>query len=346
MPFSSLIPAYDALVINISPCSTLALFARIIDNVLARLPIRELRYHESFWIHPKLGIQYYPPDPTNHLKNGAHQALILYNLRSEFVVIEFTDGSGCTIEALRHPKFRGAMPMQYDMVLQWQQSMNSPIPESVFKKVVPGFWSRNDYEGVTMSNPTSRYTQSGFTPTPPYNGTIDKLFFAGYINNQQERQVLTVLEHHPDFMFVRNQTSADGIHFNPVKKKDLYHYYANHRGSLGLRGTSGFCFREFDILNGAVPLFMHPFTYSSQMEPLVDNEHYFAIEYDPTPEIFAQRIMDRFVQVRGDAALLEKVRVNGQQWFSRNCEIPHIADHTAHWVLNTLPYGAQPNYGD
>lgn len=343
MSFSSLTYAYDALVLNLEPAG-MSLYARIVDNVLARLPIRELHRHESFWIHPKLGIQYYPPDTTNYLKNGASQALLLYNPRAEFVVIEFTDGASCTIDALRHPLFRGAMVMQYDEVLKGHRSATTPIPEGVLQKVVPGFFSRNDYDIAVLSDPTSRYLQSGFVPNPPYTGTIDKLFFAGHINNQQERQVLTVLEHHPDFVFVRNQTSADGVHFNPVEKKDLYQYYANHRGSLGLRGSSGFCYREFDILHGAFPLFMHPFTHQSQMEPLVNNEHYFAVEYDPLPEIFAQRIMDRFAQVRGDAALLEKVRLGGQQWFYRNCEIPYIADRIAQWVYGTLNYGVKPDY--
>lgn len=343
MPFSSILYAYDAIVINLDPIG-MSLYARIVDNVLARLPIRNITNHESFWIHPTLGIQYYPPNPTNYLKNGASQALILYNQRAEFVVIEFTDGASCTIDALRHPMFRGAMVMQYDEVFEGYRSSTVPIPEEALKKVVPGFFSRNDYDNVVISNPASRYTQSGFTPCVPYNGNIEKLFFAGHINNQEERQVLHVLKNHPDFVFVQNQTSSDGVHFNPIEKKDLFNYYANHRGSLGLRGSSGFCYREFDILHAGCPLFMHPFTHQSQMEPLINNEHYFAVEYDPTPEVFAQRIMDRFYQVRGDTALLDKVRLGGQQWFLRNCEIPHIADRIVNWVYGTLNYGAKPDY--
>lgn len=327
---------FDALLLNIDPLSV-DLYSTIASNVLIRLPIQNREICSNYWVDDAGTYHFSPLNFQNALKNSYSQALILYGFRGEFVVIDFTDGPSCAVDALYSPNLRGAMIMQYhptEIEKIRDKNNTTPIP---LEKVVGGFFSRNDFITHPITDVQGRYLQSSFVPPPPYTGTVDKLFFAGTLHRHTpERQVLHVLRDHPDFVFIEGNIAPNGFNTRQVTKPELMDRYAQHKGMLALRGTSGFCFREFDALHGGYPLFMPPWYHVSQMEPLVDNVHYFAVEYDPTPEIFAQRIMDRFYQVRGDVELLTRVRQEGQAWFQRNAEIPVIAERIAQWVLGQL----------
>lgn len=273
-----------------------------------------------------------PEDIITLLRSCLFQAVILRNAAGQFIIIEFSDGASATLCSVQKtmPNFVGAMVMQYDMFtetllfeLQEREEMHvRKFYESRKDYIVPGYFSRNVH-----------------LPLPTYQGTLNKLIFAGTIHdNIPERQVLHILKHHPDFTLIEGTIERpSGINIKPFSHVEMCNQYHEYRGMLGLRGTAKFCFREFDALAGGYPLFMHPLNYTSQMEPLINNEHYFAIDFDPTPEIFAQRIMDRFYAVRGNEALLNRVRLNGQAWFERNAALPSIIPPIKDWVEKTLP---------
>lgn len=332
---------YTVVILNIEPMEA-GLYGRITDSVLARLPLRNVTTHRSFIIDSKQGFVVPPPLPGEPLKNVTGQGIIIYGPTGDYVIVDFTDGPVIAFEGIKDPKCRAAMVMQFEELARMVEVHHAQFPQDSLAKLVPGYWSRNDYLTSATWDIQARYQESGFMPCPPYNGAISKLFFAGTVHDKSHRHVLHVLRHHPDFVLVEGTVDPlTGHHTIPISDKpDLYTAYADHAGCLGLRGTSGFCYREFDILCGGYPLFMHPFTHSTQMEPLIDNEHYFAVEFDANPEVFAQRIMDRFYQVRGDVTLLNRVRLGGQQWFHRNCEIPHITTRISQWIINTIPAAA------
>jgi len=331
---------YDAVTLNLRPAGQ-DLYSRVADQVLARLPIRNITRHVTYWIDEENSFRRFPKVENESLHNIDGQVLFLYGKKGTFVVIDMTDGPQTALEASSHPQCMGVMVSQHRQ--QEFEKLARHNANYNVSKLIPGYFSRNDFS-FFAEDPHGRYLQSSFTELPPYTGTIDKLVFAGTIHEHTpERQALVHLRNHPDVQFYEGRLAQNGFNHRVIEKEALIREYASHRGSLALRGTSGFCFREFDLLCGGYPLFMHPFTHASRMEPLINNEHYFAIEFDPTPEIFAQRIVDRFLQVRGDLALLDKVRRGGQEWFRRNAEIPTIATNIIEWLSSTL---APKNYSD
>lgn len=332
MPMPTQSAGYEAFLINLAPGGFYGDISRLL---LSLLPIDKIIDKEII-LTTEQGIRRinfdkneFPEDIADLVAMAFFQALILRTPTNQFALIEFTDGPSGTEYVLRKkcPNFKGSMLAQYDMLLPLlcageQDAVGQALYDTNKHLVTPGYFSRN----VWM-------------PMPEYQGTIDKLFFAGTLHQRvPERQVLHILRHHPDFVFLESLMDVStGKHSRPMDYHDMLNVYAGHRGVMALRGTSRFCYREFDALAGGYPLFMHPLTYTSSMEPLINNEHYFAIDFDVNPEVFAQRIMDRFYAVRGDAALLDRVRRNGQAWFQRNAEWPIVANRMKDWVEKTLP---------
>lgn len=325
--------AYDAVALNMEPVSY-DMYSRITDNVLARLLIRQKKYHHTFWIDDEGSYRIVETQQAHDILNLVAHALVIYGHDDEFVVVDFTDGPSVAIQASFEAKFKGAMISQFSDYQFLKLVDRTTVLDT--SKFVRGFFTRNDFSYPT-DDPAARYCNSSFIPLPPYTGTIDKLIFAGTLHEHTpERHVLKHFRDHPDVQFYEGSISPNGLNHRVIDKQELWKEYAQHRGMLALRGTSGFCFREFDALCGGYPLFMPPWLYETRMEPLIDNVHYFAVEFDSNSEVFAQRILDRFYQVRGDEALLTKVRLGGQEWFRQNAEVPHIANTIVQWIQSTL----------
>lgn len=307
---------YDVISVNVRIHRPATIASGFYDSVSSRLieklPVRTLTsYTYGSPIPDEL-----PTEIADIIRRSTgFQALIIRNPDQKFILIEYTDGPSGTTGAIdtHAPHFLGAVVCQYDALSTAYKS--SPY------QIVPGYFSRN------ME-----------TPLPPYTGTIDKLVFVGTVHpDVPERQALLRLREHPDLTLVEGYVRRpDGANIRPVEYSHALSQYASHRAVLALRGTSYFCFREFDILAGGYPLISHELNYTSQMEPLVDDEHYFAVPFDPHPEVFARRLIDKFNDVRGDTARLERVRRNGQSWFFRNATWQGITDRLYEWTLRIL----------
>ena len=213
------------------------------------------------------------------------------------------------------------------------------LPSSEYPRLDGGYFS------ATMGG-----TVNGVEYSNQYIGSRDQLFFGGSVHGSRapQRQVISLLQSHPDIRCMLSTMTPEYIgtttrmtFVRPYNYQEYLQIATQYRAQLALEGTSGFCSREFDALRMGAPLIMSPWRFSHRMEPLVDGVHYFAAEYDSNIEIFAERILRRFNEIRYDQKKRDQVRLNGQQWFERNCTIPHITAKIVEWIesafANTHP---------
>ena len=252
-----------------------------------------------------------------------------------FIGIEFTDYPLLVDSIYQAPECVRLMAMQRH---------DSKFPSIKYPRLDAGFFSSNLY--YSESQPTTAWK---CIPAPPYIGNIDQLFFGGTVQpSSLQRKVIPLLEKHPDvcclltsLIFSKEINGDHMTRIRPYNYMDYLDVAAKYRVHLALEGTSGFCVREFDALRMGAPLIMSPWKFSHRMEPLVDGEHYFAAEYDSNIEIFAERILRRFNEIRHDQKKRDQIRLNGQQWFEQNCTIPHITAKIVEWIetafANTSP---------
>ena len=277
------------------------------------------------------------PTDTIHdiIGRSTAQAMVIYpttryqgNPDRRFVVIDFTDYPILVDKVYHAPECVRCMAMQrYD----------PKLPASDYPRLDAGFFSTNVYYPAERQLEENKWE---CLPPPPYTGTIDQLFFGGTFQPRSpQRQVIPLLQPSPDVRLVLSTMfPANEPGWNRMTGSRPYDYHdylavaGEHRAMLALEGSSGFCYREFDALRMGMPLIMSPWRFSSRMEPLVDGVHYLAAQYDTNLELFAERILRRFNEIRHDQALRDRIRRNGQQWFERNCTIPHITENLTAWV--------------
>lgn len=290
---------------------------------------------------------------TDVIDRSTGAAIIILNKKlyhgkkdKRFIVIEFSDFPVLSQMVSNFPECIGCMAVErHDQLL----------PSSDYPKIESGYFSRNflyipdkDLFDLSLEYP----------PKFSYTGTIDQLFFGGAIQpNSTQRQVLSILRDHPDVKCIlservqltdteKNRLMSSGVPeyrvnnmFRSIRPYTIDGYLqvaAQYKALLALEGTSGFCNREFDILHMGAPLIMPPWRFSHKMEPLVDNLHYLAVDFDTNLHIFAENILKRFNEVRYDERKRDFIRLNGQQWYLRNCTIPKITENIVQWIENAF----------
>lgn len=314
---------------------------------VVRSLIRSLNISDITWID---NVTTYSPSILerfgtvhDHIQRSTAQAIILYCTQlyrgktdRRFVVIDFTDYPILVDSIYSAPECVRFMAMQRH---------DTSLTASEYPRLDAGFFSTNSY----YPTPSQEGKLDCFPP-PPYTGEIDQLFFGGTFQlGSPQRQVIPVLESHPDVRCVLSTIhalTAGGWEdrtgsIRPYNYSEYLALAGKHLAMLALEGSAGFCYREFDALRMGAPLIMSPWRFSHRMEPLIDGEHYFAAEYDSNIEIFAERIIRRFNEIRHDSKKRDRIRLNGQQWFNRNCTLPHITTNIIRWVesafANTHP---------
>jgi hypothetical protein len=335
---------YRATVLNLGKDAS-GYYGTVARSLIHTLKISDITWVDNVTTYSSRIDERLPTDTVHDIINrSTAQAIIIYYTKlyrgkpdRRLVAIDFTDYPLLVDKIYHAPECVRFMAMQrYDSLL----------PPSSYPRLDAGFFSANAYY------PSVRQLNEGkwecFTP-PPYIGTIDQLFFGGTLQpHSPQRQVIPLLDAHPDVRCVlctmHPSTVGGWNRMYGVRPYNHFEYLTiagQHLAMLALEGSSGFCYREFDALRMAAPLIMSPWRFSHRMEPLIDGVHYFAAEYDSNVEIFTERILRRFNEIRYDQKKRHQVRLNGQQWFERNATIPHITAKIVEWIesafANTRP---------
>lgn len=324
---------YRATVLNIVQDRS-GYYGSVVRSLIHALNISDITRIDNVTIRsPSIDERFVTDTANDFIRRSTAQAIILYCTKlyqgkpdRRLVVIEFTDFPILMTSVYRAPECVRFMAMQ-----RWDKAYHCgepcAFPASEYPRLDAGFFSTND----------------NISPLSSYTGEINQLFFGGTFHlNAPQREVIPFLESHPDVRFVLSTMQVDtkerdrgwhrSSHNHPYDYSNYLTLAGQHLAMLALEGTSGFCFREFDALRMGAPLIMSPWRFSHRMEPLIDGEHYWAAEYDSNVEIFAERILRRFNEIRYDSEKRERIRLNGQQWFYRNCTIPHITANIVRWV--------------
>lgn len=326
---------YRATVLNIKPHHS-DYYGTVVRALIHALGISDITWIDNVTTYSSRINEHFPTD-TSHdiIHRSTAQAIVIYYTKlyrgkpdRRFIVIDFTDYPILVHKIYHAPECVRCMAMQRH---------DPKLPASDYPRLDAGFFSTNMYYTETQQIQENKWD---CLPSPPYTGTIDQLFFGGTLRPRSpQRQVIPLLENSPDVRLVLStmtRSSEPGrtrmTHTRPYSYQDYIGVAAEYRAMLALEGSSGFCYREFDALRMGSPLIMSPWRFSHRMEPLIDGVHYFAAEYDSNVEIFAERILRRFNEIRHDEKKREQVRRNGQQWFERNATIPHITAKIVEWV--------------
>ena len=146
---------------------------------------------------------------------------------------------------------------------------------------------------------------------------LDKLYFRGDIvahdGRRQRRAVLPLLADvlNPDY----DKRVGRDVFCNELGRSKL---------ALGVPGNGNFCHRELECFAIQTPVLM-PRLLNSYWNELIPNHHYVSVETDwrgEKPQVVAEKIRQRYFEVKDDTIFLEGVAKNAFQWYNDNVAYP------------------------
>jgi hypothetical protein len=137
-----------------------------------------------------------------------------------------------------------------------------------------------------------------------------------------------------DKRFIVNSDKIDELSY--VKELDTYAL------NFSPNGAGEICFRDFEIMGLGTALFRQKLVVDFHNK-LIPNYHYISVDFDDIPfngyyegywELLANRIQERFNQVKNDYDFIDFVAKNGREWYTQN----GTSEKNADIILNLMDF--------
>lgn len=179
------------------------------------------------------------------------------------------------------------------------------------------------------------YVPIGYMTAPRNEAIVEKLY-----QQNLPKKIPTKLRFRgqmstPFRYYILGDCRFEGIersiaHMN-LEPEDYFKEIAADKINLSLNGHGELCHRDMEIL-GLGNVMIRPKLTSKFYEPLVSGVHYIGVEFDDIPgghsnhRALADRILEKFNEVKDKPDLLDTIGKNGREWFERNGKIEKNAD--------------------
>lgn len=171
------------------------------------------------------------------------------------------------------------------------------------------------------------YTPIGYMTAPRAEELVQKYYHLNLPKKIPQRllfrgQMATPFRYHllSDARFDAIDRSGPNLN---VPLEEYIETLASEKINLSLNGHGELCHRDMEIL-GLGNVLLRPKLTSKFYEPLVPDVHYIGVEYDDLPggqanhRALADRIFDKFNEIKDNTDFLDFVGKNARAWFERN----------------------------
>lgn len=241
-----------------------------------------------------------------------------YDDTKKFKLYDFGDHPDLTVKLHMHPNFDGAILGQYNPYfwdkivsdLELRKKIKAGLyPESVWDLGLNNFYQIQQHRDSV--NLDSRLYWRGSL----YNYGVP----ANYLGVRKAIELLP------------SKLDKDKLYFegNPISFEAYVSEAINFKLVLSIGGGGGavcgdFCFRELDMFGLGIPV-IRPKYITEVSDPLIPDYHYVSVEAEfdsefkyANPELLADRIIEKYLDVINDDNRLNQISSNARQWYIKN----------------------------
>lgn len=146
-------------------------------------------------------------------------------------------------------------------------------------------------------------------------GERKPLFFRGNVSWGERQAILEILMRRR----LVNPNFSEWVPYDDHARE-----LAGHKIGLALEGMGNVCHREIEAFGVGTPVLM-PRLHNDMHEKLIPDHHYISVDADADedpPEQVADKIQQRYEEVVGDQAYLDRIAGNAMAWYERNVRMP------------------------
>lgn len=206
-----------------------------------------------------------------------------------------------------------------DIIIYSQYTATELLSKSYKFKWGPGIY----FPSVNGVNYDELYNKRVSLPT-----FIDKIFFKGNVKAMQRGSIQYLI-------------NSDYFSTGPSVEHLYYLEQAiNHKVGLSIPGIGELCFRDIEYLGAGVPMLKMKYI-TDLNPPLLPNYHYISIERDTNfstamhsiteervgGEIYCQKYIKRFLEVKDDIEFLNFISKNGREYYKKYLDTETRKNH-------------------
>lgn len=167
-----------------------------------------------------------------------------------------------------------------------------------------------------------KYTPFSYVPAKPEIETsIEVLYNQNLPKTNPDKPRFRNFPNDPFRMYIMKDERFDGIdkRDNMLMPAEYMAELNSHKINISINGHAEVCFRDMEILGLGNVLLRTKFVGKFHNE-LIPNYHYIAIDVDDYEDhkTIADKIINKYNEVKDDAALLNFIGNNGREWYLKN----------------------------